>query len=192
MDIYRSRHQYLMKQLCHLSAAPVSVCVTMAIQTTPLLLTLPCELFLLLTDRLRLGDLYVLAVTCTAIAAAVEPLLYERAVKDDIADKRFYHAAINGNEAAVLKFFKAGVSLAAFKEYKESLWLLAHGRETGGNCRSLTKRLILNSTVHPLLAAAALGHVNVVKTLSLQEKEEGMNVDFKDNYERPALCYAIE
>lgn len=157
------------------------------IQVKMSLKSLPLELLLLICGDLDTADLNALTRTCGHVFSLLNHLLYQRAVKSDEykSEFRFSYAVIYRQANAVSKFLKAGISMSAFEDYTEDINLI---RDTS-YCLSAEKRYAVTSELHPLLAAAYFGNIDVTRVLL---DEGNVNIDFHDECGHTALHYAIE
>jgi hypothetical protein len=128
------------------------------------LASLPLEVLLLISEFLDLENLRAMTMTCSYMNTTLDPMLYKYAVVTGVYKGRLLEAAIKGRAAVVSKFLKAGVLMTEFKDETSLPDLYWTSRDASRASRC-----------HPLLAAAVLGHVGVIRVLI---EEGNVDIDF--------------
>jgi ankyrin repeat protein len=148
--------------------------------------SLPIELFWLIANHLELPCLKEMANTCTFMFNLLDAYLYRKAFQSDEYKSRFLYAVVYGQTNAVSKFLQTGVLMSEFKDYTG--YCSPYGRHRVPSV-SVEKREALQKKLHPLLAAAFFGYVDVTKILLSEGKA---NIHFQDDFEKTALHWAVE
>lgn len=149
-----------------------------------LLPCLPWEILLLISEFLELGDLRAICMTCSYMHTVLDSMLYKRAIATGVYKKKFLYAVIWGKATAISKFLKEGVLMTQFDSHTVDWWYCDY-RNLNKAKRDTPRR---NPEIHPLLAAAFFGRVDVVRTLLA---EGNANIDFENDSQETALTFAI-
>ncbi|CRG88070.1 hypothetical protein PISL3812_05097 [Talaromyces islandicus] len=123
-------------------------------------------------------------MTSNYMNTILDSMLYKRAIATGVYKQKFLYAVVWGRATAISKFLKEGVLMTQFDSHTYRWWSCDY-HDLNNAKRNI---LILDPRIHPLLAAALFGHVDVVRTLLT---EGNANVDFENESGETALIYAI-
>lgn len=154
------------------------------------LLALPNELLCIIGDFLEIQDLYALIRTCITLHTVLGFRLYRRALQSKECKNCFLSAVVGDMHVAVSNFLKAGLQMDWFKDHNHSG---IHPRSRIENGKwvfiGYAPHVDESCKFHPLLAAASLGLVNVIKVLL---HEGRVDIEFRDFEKKTPLCLAIQ